>query len=409
MYKPRAKNTVRYYLLLAFALLFLFFSNDFGLIDVQKTAIVMAVGIDREADSFIVTSQIAIPQSSTQGKATEAVQIVSRGKTVGEALEEINAKTGWYPKLVFCDLIILGETTVQHNVFDALDFFLRDEYMSDNCLVATCNGSAKALLNTSALVDPSGSVAMRKVLSPHAERVGTVLPITLREFAIGYFSDSQSGFLPILQAQPTQENKGEKDGNAQKQQQSKQENSSSTAEGSQNTQKQSEKPLFSARETALFVGGKQVEKLNKDETFALAVLLNKLRLASYSVPLGEKSCALTIKQNSPKISLKADEADQPKLSLHVTLTAGVMDLSAAQSITEISDAGKPVAGSFSLAEQKLALEIQNTFQKTQACGCDVFGVRERWIKHQSRRLQAAAPNVLKNTTLDVKVTFRNIR
>ena len=403
MYTPRVKNTVRYYLLLAFALLFLFFSNDFGLIDVQKTAIVMAVGIDREADAFIVTSQIAVPQASTQGKATEAVQIVSRGKTVGEALEEINAKTGWYPKLVFCDLIILGETAVQNNVFDALDFFLRDEYMSDNCLVATCKGSANELLNTSALVDPSGSVAMRKVLSSHAKRVGTVLPITLREFAIGYFSDSKSGLLPILQAQPTEENKGKtQNANNQNGQQNGQ-------QGSPQKEKQSEKPLFSARETALFVGGKQVETLNKDETFALAVLLNKLRLASYSVPLDDKTCTLTIKQNSPKISLKTGERNTPELSLHVTLTAGIMDLSTAQSITEISDAGKPIAGSFSTAEQKLALEIQKTFLKTQACGCDVFGVRERWIKHQKRSLHALAPAALENTRLDVKVTFRNIR
>ena len=106
MYKRHTKNTVRYYLLLIVALLFLFFSGDFGLTDVQKTAIVMAVGVDREEETFIVTSQIAIPQSSKQGKQTETVQIVSRGKTIAAAFEDINAKTGWYPKLVFCRLIL---------------------------------------------------------------------------------------------------------------------------------------------------------------------------------------------------------------------------------------------------------------------------------------------------------------
>ena len=62
MHNLHVKNTVRYYLIVAFLLVFLFFSNDFGLTDVQKTAIVMAVGVDREEDTFIVTSQIAIPQ-----------------------------------------------------------------------------------------------------------------------------------------------------------------------------------------------------------------------------------------------------------------------------------------------------------------------------------------------------------
>ena len=208
------KNTVRYYLLLVLMLAVFFFSNDFGLTDVQKTAIVMAVGIDREEDTFILTSQIAIPQSSKQGKATETVQLVSRGKTVADAFEEINAKTGWYPKLVFCNLIVLGEKAATENVFDALDYFLRDEYLSDNCFVATCDGLAKDMLNVTALVDPSGSVAIQKVLSSHAQRVGAVLPATLRDFAIGYFSDSRCGYLPLLKTQPQQEKiDGEKQSN----------------------------------------------------------------------------------------------------------------------------------------------------------------------------------------------------
>ena len=72
--------------------MFLFFSNDFGLTDVQKTAIVMAVGVDREEDTFIVTSQIAIPQSSKQGQSSQAGQLVSRGKTMGEAEAEFDGQ-----------------------------------------------------------------------------------------------------------------------------------------------------------------------------------------------------------------------------------------------------------------------------------------------------------------------------
>ena len=205
MRKIHVKNTVRYYLLLIFFLAALFFSNDFGSTDVQKTAIVVAMGIDKEADSFIITTQIALPQSSKQESSTQSVQIVSRGNTVGEALEEINAKTGWYPKLVFCDLIILGENAKEADVFDGLDFFLRNEYFTDDCQLAVFDGKAKDLLNTSALIAPSSSSAMKKVLSAHAERVGTVMPNTLREFSIGYFSESRCGYLPILKTEPQKE------------------------------------------------------------------------------------------------------------------------------------------------------------------------------------------------------------
>ena len=52
----KGKATVRYYLLVLVILSFFFFSNDFGLTDVQKTALVIAVGIDKEEDDFIVTT-----------------------------------------------------------------------------------------------------------------------------------------------------------------------------------------------------------------------------------------------------------------------------------------------------------------------------------------------------------------
>ena len=207
-----SRNTVRYYLAIAALLIFFFFSNDFGLIDIQKTAIIMAVGIDREDNTFIVTTQIAVPEASSQGEQAQAVQIESRGDTVADALSQINVKTGWYPKLVFCNLIIIGQEAAKRNVFDALDFFLRDEYMSDGCLVATCEGTAKEILNTKTPIDPMSSVAAQKVLSLHAKQVGTAAPNTLREFSMGYFSNSKSSYMPILKPEKQQESSGEKSG-----------------------------------------------------------------------------------------------------------------------------------------------------------------------------------------------------
>ena len=399
MRKIHVKNTVRYYLLFIFFLFVLFFSNDFGSTDVQKTAIVVAMGIDREDDTFIVTTQIAVPQSSKQETSTQSVQIVSRGKTVGEALEEINAKTGWYPKLVFCDLIILGETAKNADVFDALDFFLRNEYLTDDCQLAVFDGKAKDLLNTSALIDPSSSSAMKKVLSSHAERVGTVMPNTLREFSIGYFSESKSGYLPILKTEPQQENIGAQ-------------TTSTANEGSENgktTKETADKPVFSARETALFVGGRWVETLTAEETFAISAVLSKLRLASYSVKGEEQSCALNIRRNSPDVQLKPRGEDGFSLRVEVVMTAGIFDFSASQPIDKIADAGDVPKSFFTLAEKVLASEIEHTFEKCRAVNCDVFGVRERLVKYQKRPLWKKRDTAFQDTRIEVKVRFQNVR
>lgn len=395
-----SKNTVFYYLFLAVFLLFLFFTNDFGLIDVQKTAIVMAVGIDREEDSFLITSQIAIPQSSKQGKSSQSVQIVSRGKTVADAFEEINAKTGWYPKLVFCKLLLLGKSATAENVFDALDFFLRDEYLSDNCLVAACESSAKDMLNVTALVDQSGSLAMDKILSPHAERVGSVLTATLREFSIGYFSDSHSGFLPIITTVEQQE-----PFSAAAAQTSENEEQSST----ENSGSEKEKQVFSASETALFVEGKWVGKLTKEESFAVSAVQNKLRLAAYSVPANDEYCTLSIRRNTPKTKLLLGEKDRAVFKITVDITAGISDYSAAQDLNAIKDVGDVPKGVFTAAERKLASEIQRAFEKCRGCGCDLFGLQQRLQKYAPKRAPALQNTLLESALVEVSVSFKNVR
>ncbi len=419
MSNVHAKNTVRYYLVAIIFLLFLFFSNDFGLIDVQKTAIVVAVGIDREEEEFIVTSQVAIPQVSKQGGAAKSVQLVSKGKTVAEAFEQINGKTGWYPKLVFCKLIILGESAANQNVFDGLDYFLRDEYFTDDCQLAVCAGSAKELLNTTALIDPSSSAAIGKVLSSHAERVGTVLPTSLKDFAIGYFGDSQSGYLPVVKKEEQQEkSSNEREGGEEKEKSSQGERGGESGNegGGQGSDEErtgektgEDQPVFSARETALFVRGRWVETLTAEETFAVGATVGKLRLAGYVVDLNGENCSLSIKHNSPKITLKVGKEGKGILTVRLRLIAGVADYSKAQDIDELRDMGKIPDGAFAAAEKKLRASLVTAYEKARSVGCDIFGLQERLVKFKKRKFLANKDSILENTSIQVSVQLKGVR
>ena len=418
MHNTHSRNTVRYYILAVIFLAFLFFSNDFGLMDVQKTAIVMAVGVDREEEEFILTSQIAMP-SAGQGKSSQTVQLVSRGKTVSEAFEQINSKTGWYPKLVFCNLILLGEKTAQEDVFAALDFFLLDEYLTDDCQVAVCQGLAKDVLNTSALVDPSSSVAIGKILSAHAERVGAVHPVNLKDFSIGYFGDSQSALLPIVKTEPQQEkidsssppnqssSSAESSGNAE--QGGDSQNSSQSEQGGQGGGESQNKPVFSARETAVFVRGRWRETLTEEETFAVNMAIGKLRLANYSVDVFGETCTLTIKRNDPKIRLKMGKDGKGRVKISITVTAGIADFSKVLGVKELADAGDVPDGVFAAAEKKLVAALNRAYEKARNVDCDVFGLQERLVKYKQRKYHKYKDVLLDNISFVANVKFRNVR
>ncbi len=433
-----SRNTVRYYLIVAGLLLFLFFSNDFGLIDIQKTAIVMAVGIDREETTFIVTTQIAVPEPSSQGEQAQAVQIESRGETVADAFNQINVKTGWYPKLVFCDLIIIGEDAAKSNVFDALDFFLRDEYMSDGCLVATCQGTAKEILNTKTPIDPMSSLAAQKVLSLHAQQVGTAAANSLREFAIGYFSNSRSSYLPILKPEKQQESSGQNPGGGSGggedsgEQPSGGQKSGAFAEpfpapgipvaggegggesgggsgGGSGGSKKPEEKVFSASETALFYNGVMVEKLDAEETFAFCMVKSKLRLASYSLESDGSPYTLNIKSNKPSLKFSIDKNSMARLKINVKATAGVQDASFSQTVTELSNAGAVPDKVFKAAEEDLKKKITQVFDKSRKSRCDVFNILDRLQKFENNYFSAFREDILDRLLLHVSVEFESLR
>ena len=103
----------------------LFFTNDCQLIDVQKTAIIVALGIDAAEDNQLeITAQIAIPQATdTQSSNSDAV-LTAKGKTLFDALDNIGVTTGWYPKLAFCNLIIFGNNLIQKDFLPVIDYML---------------------------------------------------------------------------------------------------------------------------------------------------------------------------------------------------------------------------------------------------------------------------------------------
>ena len=404
----KTKNVVRFYILLILLLAFMFFTNDFGFIEAQKTAIVTAVGIDREEDTFIVTSQIALPQTSNSDTSNDAspssVQLTSRGKTVADAFHQINAKTGWYPKLVFCNLIILGEKTVQQNVFDALDFFLRDEYALDSALVCTCKGEAKELLDTPTSTDQSSGLAIEKVLSAHAKQVGTALPNSLRELASEHYSEASCSFLPIIAAREQQEKIGE-DGNKKKSDEHKKTNDSKNKDKKQTDEQKS--MVFNASKTALLKKGVMVGEFDEEETLVFGLIKNKIRLAEFTVEDDRESFTLDIKNNRQSVKFTANS--QPHLDIQITLRAGVSDYSVSKGRDFVKDTGALSLEKLQKAEEKTTAFIRQIFKKCQMLECDLFELLDTLKKHEFARYEALKDEVLQTTTLSVKVKFKNVR
>lgn len=348
---------MKLYLLLAAIIVFAFFSNDFGLVDIQKTAIILAAAVDRTEEGYALTAQIAVPKGTDRTTGgTSSVNVEGNGKTVSDCVAQIYTETGWVPKLVFCDLVLLGEDTAREDALAALDYFLRNEYMPDSCKLAVCEGKAGDLLSSASAIDDTSSLAIEKLFSDAAKKSGRVQMISLREFAIASYGVSASGFIPFVRMKQ-QEGSGEAvptAGNGQS--------------GGESGASQTEM-IYQAAETALFSGGKMVSLLSEEETFAFSLLKGNVFSGTITVENEGTPVSLTILKNKGGFSLEMKGA--PKAKLMIRVRVRLYNRGEAVTIEDIAKS-QPSEEILGLTQEKLFRSVSSLWERAIGHDCDLF-------------------------------------
>ena len=390
----RAKRLLRSFpmklwIILAAIVAITFFSNDFGLVDIQKTAIILAAGIDRTADGFSLTAQIAVPKGSDRTTGgTSSVEIEGQGATVSDCISAIYTKTGWVPKLVFCDLVLLGEEAARANAFDALDFFLRNEYAPDSCLLAVCEGTAAETLKATSAIDDASSLALEKLFSDAAKKSGRVMTTTLREFAIGYYGRSESGYMPYVRMLSQNGAQGGSGGQ-----------NAAGGQGAAGGQSGQEM-IFSAEQTAVFSQGRMTDVLTEAETFAFSLLKGNV----YGGTLPSDGITLAVLRNDGSVSLTEEPTLQATLSVDLKVRLAGRD---APSSLENVAKDSVTEEELSAAESALRGAIGSLWERCAQSECDLFNLRRTLYRRSAAAYGTWKP--LSQIGTEIRVRIEGLR
>lgn len=388
-------------------LLLLFVSGDFGLIDIQKTAIVLAVGVDASAQEgkLDVTAQIGSADSAGTAQASNIT--IAGVDTVGEAIARLNRRTGWYPTLVHCRLILLGSETARQDVFGILDYFLRSEYVEDSCLVALCADRAQGALQAQSPTDPLTANAIGKVFSGEAQKTGLVCVVNLRDFAKGYYGGSASGRLPVLTVL----------------QEAKSDTPQSGAGGGAGAaflpcaagaggESGGPQDVFDVSRTALFVGGRLAATLEPEETLALNLAEISTDFAYAAVQAEEEGGSVTY-QLKVRVGGKSKrlrlEGDVPVCTVRVRASAQVIDTDRTAGLTEVAESAIVPQHVLRAAEEEYRAALQSAVQKAHAAGCDLFSLRQQLKRHYPRRYGELSAQLLQRVHIAYDVRFDTLR
>ncbi len=376
----------------------LYFSNNFGLIDIEKTAIITAVGIDlsdQDPREYDVTVQIAIPQASNQSAGNEKAVISAEGATVSEALRQIGDITGWYPNLSFCNLIVLGEDLLVTDVNVCVDYFAKTLKIQDSACITACEGKAKTLLKDVTPLDNISSFAIQKILLKNPGMTSDVATVNIKDFSVGYYSPSASSHMPFIRTIEVESAMGSENG----------------AESSSGT-KQKEK-VFDASYTAMFKEGYFSGMLDDHETktfnlFKESVKENYFIVDDVMIGDREEDFLLNITQNSCKINLKVENG-VPILYVDAHLYARVEDRSVYEPREGLeSNAILPTAAA-KKAEEDFVKYLTSILRKSRESGCDILELDNLLYRYNNKDYARFHEKLYDCLQVNARVRFTGVK
>lgn len=398
MRRPRLKHALSAVYLLIFAVLaFMFFTNDFGLLDLRKTSVVIGVALDTEGDDVVLTAQLAVPQPAENGENTKFNIVTGTGPTIASALNEINVKTGFYPKLVFCKLIVIGESCFDRDLKTLLDYFFRNEYTGLTLSVAACEGKASELIAQQFPCGNSATDVIDKLLSDEARASGNVSTTTVKVLGEKLFSPSECAYMPYLENGILEEEGGGEGGGSG--------GEIGGSGGGGGGSQQCEESELVCDKCAVFSEGVCKGVLSKDQTFALNLLYGDVRHAFMESGESGEGHVLGLRDCKGDVVFKV-EGDSAMLELKFAATVKIQDDERGFSPEKVKEGGVKDE-ILRTGEETVCALFESLFNEIKSLGCDVFGLRTKLYKNYYGKYEALKDGIYDNLEFKCAVRLKS--
>lgn len=449
----------------------LFFVNDYSLLSIEQTALVVAIGVDMEQNEtdkepvYEVSAQIALPKGDDSGAEGT---VSARGTTVSGALRLIGQSCGWYPKTSFCSLLLFGEATAKAGVLGILDNLMTNSKLQDAAKFAVCQGKARDMMESKTPLDEVPSFALDKIFTASSRSISSLTPVTVKEFIERSLSESRSAFAPYICRVPSEdagislrempkingiavnppegtsfffpdcgETEGEDSGSSPEKQEGnaasssgkqKKDSSSSSGgnyekksgssggegggQGEANQGAESETWVFDAGYTMLFTSGKATGLLEGRASLLHGLLKSggkPTNLPVYGVKTEGKTQAflLNVAKNEGAVRLKFSNG-KPEIVIKLTLYVEGEDESGKSE--KLKTATSPLPEAVVAAAKAQQEEIaKKTFSLLAETDCDLFALKRELYRKYPGKYAAWKDNLLKAANLSVSVTVRRMK
>ena len=393
---------IRVALILGALLAIFYFSSDFALIDIEKTAIIVAIGIDEGENSrYKITAQIAIPQATDTAAANDDAVVTADGNTVMEGIQNIGAKTGWHPKLSFCSLVLIGRKVAENGVKDVIDYFIVSEKVQNSAIVAMADDKAGEILTSKTPLDAISSFAVSKIVLKSRWMTNTVPNANLRKIALSEYSPSKSSFMPVIK--PIKENTKSKEGGSSSITASTKSGGSEgsgggsggsggggggsggESSGGSGSGKDVPDKVYDASTLAVFSDFKLKSELDEELTQIFNMLMGPLGESYITLENGDEKTLLALSNGTR--SVKVNLKNKPTIEIKLSFKVEVSDSSKGYALDKLNRRSVVDEDTITKVADKLNVLLLKLVDKVKESGADALLIRDKIYKYSNSRFE----------------------
>ena len=361
----------------------LFLTNNGGLIQIEKTAIVSAIGIDEENGELVITAQVILPQASDTSENAKAV-VSGTGATIGSAIHNIGNDTGWYPKLSFCKIIIVNQAIVDEKISEVINYLLYSTKIYDSVLLCASKQSAKDVLTATSPLDILSAYSLEKIFLKNPGKASNVFYTRAKDLAENMTSLSKSGMMPLIDIDNNDD--------------------IGKVEPTEKPPEESLKDvIFKSYETLLFNEGKISGQLSKTQTQTYNFLYKDMQESYYSVSYGNTDALLRINDSKRKVKITCDNQNI-YLSLTLELKATLVEIKKNEEIILLPTPKilpKELTDNASLQLKNSIISLFDTMKDTKS---DIFFIRESLYEKHPVKYKNLSQNYLERIKFSVNAS-----
>ena len=410
-----------------FIALFIFYvTSDFNTVNIEKTALIVAMGVDKAENEYEITVQIAVPQATDKGQGNAESVISAKGNSIYTAVEKISEQTGWHPRLSFCNLILIGENLLTENLLNLTDFFIRMYKIEDSAILCAVEGKAKSVLLATSPLDNVSSFALTKIFVREFDNASSVVTSTVKNFSVSGYSKSSYGYMPLVKMVKTEDKTDVKPSSltlsnphlatALNSKNSRENPAKITAnkpfysqnggvggESGSSGDKSSgssggDKPcVFDATTTLLFNNGYYVGRLNGEQSLFYSLLTKNVSEGYFSINSIDQSgnygtfvLSVTGVKNSVNFILNGET---PALNCNLSLWLKIADSNANHTVKDFSNLGRLSPQMLLDAQNYVTQKLADVFSVVQNSSCDLFSLKSELYRRYPKKYQELSQTV----------------